>query len=158
MSRYPPTDIRERTFQFACAIVRFCNGLSETPGAPRHIAYQLLDAGTSIGANVEEAKAAYSKREFISKNSIALKEARETLFWLRLVAACALARGDDLEHLLDEANQIVAILTSTVRTARLRLVGKFAILLPSSFFLLTSNFFLLTFHLSRFLDHDSPGH
>jgi four helix bundle protein len=145
MSRYPPTDIRERTFQFACAIVRFCNALSASSGAPRHIAYQLLNAGTSIGANVEEAKAAYSKREFISKNSIALKEAREALFWLRLATACGLAGDKEANRLVDEANQLVAILTSTVRTARLRLPAKtLAILLTSHFSLLTSYFLLLT--------------
>jgi hypothetical protein len=95
-------------------------------GRTRQTAYQLLDAETSIGANVEEAKAAYCKREFISKNSIALKEARE----------------EEIERLVDEANQVVAILTSTVRTARLRMAAK--IRYTSNFFLLTSHFLLLS--------------
>jgi four helix bundle protein len=86
---------------------------------------------------VEEAKAAYSKREFVLKNSIALKEARETLFWLRLLVACALASGEETERLVDEAHQLVAILTSTVRTARFRMAAKLVILLTSSFLLLT---------------------
>jgi four helix bundle protein len=101
MPQYLPQDIRERTFQFACAIVRFCNKLSTAPGAARQIAYQLLNAGTSVDANVEEAKAAYSKREFISKNSIALKEARETLFWLRVIASCFFLLTSHLSRFLE---------------------------------------------------------
>jgi four helix bundle protein len=141
----PPTEIRERTFQFACAIVRFCSAMSAVPGPSRVVALQLLDAGTSIGANLEEAKAAYSRREFISKNSIALKEARETLYWLRIINSCSLADSHECLPLLDEANQLVAILTATVKTARARLLTKLAILLTSSLLLLT---FLLLFHLS----------
>jgi four helix bundle protein len=136
MSPKQPAEIRDRTFQFACAIVRFCGSMSAVPGAPRHVGHQLLRAGTSIGANLEEAKAAYSRREFISKSSIALKEARETLYWLRVIDTCALVPREQLEPILDEANQLVAILTVTVRTARARLAQK----LSSSFFLLTSNF------------------
>jgi len=136
MDKQPLRDIRERTFEFACAIVKFCRVLGAAPGAQRHIAGQLLNAGTSVGANVEEARAAYSKREFISKNSIALKEAREALYWLRIIKTCALAPPEQVTSLLDEANQLVAILTATVKTARLRLAA-LAILLPSSFLLLT---------------------
>ena len=79
---------------------------------------QLLKSGTSIGANVEEAKAAYSRREFAAKNSIALKEAREALYWLRSMSACKLASNDQIEALIDEAHQFVAILTAIVKTAR----------------------------------------
>ena len=58
MDKQPPRDIRERTFEFACAIVKFCRTLGTTPGVQRHIAGQLLNAGTPVGANVEEAKGA----------------------------------------------------------------------------------------------------
>jgi len=50
-----PRDLRERTFLFASDIVRFCHDVGKEPGAPRQISWQLLDAGTSIGANTEEA-------------------------------------------------------------------------------------------------------
>ena len=70
---------------------------------------QLLDASTSVGANVEEAQDAYSRREFAHKNSIALKEARESRFWLRLLSK---EHSDEsITELFDEANQLVAILT-----------------------------------------------
>ena len=80
-------DIRERTFQFGLRIIKLCNELNKKPGVSRDISRQLLKAGTSVGANPEEAKAAQSKPNFVSKNSIALKEARESHYWLRLLIA-----------------------------------------------------------------------
>jgi four helix bundle protein len=62
--------------------------------------------------------AAYSRREFAVKNSIALKEAREVRYWLRLIAACGLADERAVRPLLAESNELVFILTAVVRTAR----------------------------------------
>src|SRR5216117_1007344 len=90
MPQTHPTDLRERTFRFACDIVRFCRELSAEPGVVRNIAWQLADAGTSVAANYEEAKASYSRREFAVKNCIVLKEARESRLWLRLIIECRL--------------------------------------------------------------------
>jgi len=114
-----PRDLRERTFLFACDIVRFCSQLGKDPGAPRQISWQLLDSGTSIGANTEEAKGAYSRREFAAKNSIVLRECRETLFWLRVILATRLAPAERVEPLRQEADELVSIFTATVRRARL---------------------------------------
>lgn len=80
-------DIRERTFDFVVRIVKLCQYLDEKPGVGQTLGKQLLRSGTFIGANIEEAQAGQSKPDFISKNAIALKEARETLYWLRLLAA-----------------------------------------------------------------------
>ncbi|HVF87307.1 MAG TPA: four helix bundle protein [Pyrinomonadaceae bacterium] len=80
-------DIRERTFDFAVRIVKLCQHSDEKPGVRRMLGKQLLRSGASIGANIEEAQAGQSKPDFISKNAIALKEERETLYWLRLLAA-----------------------------------------------------------------------
>jgi four helix bundle protein len=82
-----PMDIRERAFGFAVRVIRLYRHLDEKPGVGRISGKQLLRAGTSIGANVEEAQAGQSRADFISKNAIALKEARETHYWLRLLAA-----------------------------------------------------------------------
>ena len=84
----------------------------------RHVANQLLDAGTSVGANAAEAKSAHSRREFAAKNSIALKEARESTFWLRLILECGLAPDAEADRLLKEAGELTGILTATVRSAR----------------------------------------
>src|SRR5436190_24099551 len=99
-----PLDLAERTFQFACEIVQFCRRISVEPGVVRQIAWQLADAGTSVAANYEEAKGAYSRREFAVKNCIVLKEARESRLWLRIVLACDLAPAADAQPLYDEAN------------------------------------------------------
>jgi four helix bundle protein len=114
-----PRDLCERTFRFASEIVTFCVELAGTPGARRQIAGQLLNAGTSVGANAEEAKGAYSRREFACKNSIVLREARETLYWLRLIEATRLSTSSALAALIEEANQLVAIYTVTVRNSKL---------------------------------------
>src|SRR3954469_16974550 len=112
-------DLADRTFTFACAIVKFCLKLSAQPGVTRQIAWQLADAGTSIAANYEEAKAAYSRREFTAKTSIVLKEARESRLWLRVIAANHLARAEDLDPLLKESNELVAIFTASMKTLSL---------------------------------------
>jgi four helix bundle protein len=80
-----PRDIKERTFEFALRIIKLCQHLDRRPGVPRGLSYRLFKAGTSVGANVEEAQAGQSRPDFISKNSIALKEARECHYWLRLL-------------------------------------------------------------------------
>jgi hypothetical protein len=69
-----PKDIRERAFEFALRIIKLCQHLDKKPGVPRTLSYQLLKAGTSVGANIEEAQAGQSRPDFISKNSIAFLE------------------------------------------------------------------------------------
>ena len=85
-------DIRDRTFEFACDIVLFCDALFHQGGIARILAPQLVRCGTSIGANLEEARDGESRPDFISKCSIALKEARETTFRLRVAERCRLDR------------------------------------------------------------------
>jgi four helix bundle protein len=117
MDKSPPWDIRERSFRFACDIVRFCQRLSKTPDC-RRLADQLFDAGTSVGANAEEAKSAYSRRGFAMKNCISLKESRESVFWLRLVVECQLTDDPETQRQLKEAGELVGIFTATVRSSR----------------------------------------
>jgi four helix bundle protein len=74
--------ILDRSYQFALRIIKIGQQLPESNGA-RIIGNQLLRAGTSVGANIEEAVGAYSKPEFTHKMSVALKEARESHYWLR---------------------------------------------------------------------------
>ena len=80
-------DIRERTFAFAVRIVKLCKYLGKNSDVPKSVINQLLNAGTSVGANLEEAQAGQTKPDFIHKNSISLKEARESNFWLKLILA-----------------------------------------------------------------------
>jgi len=111
-------DIRERTFEFALRIIKLCDELNRKPGVCRDLSRQLLKAGTSVGANTEEAQAAQSKPDFISKNSIALKEARESHYWLRLLIAGEIMPEKKLAGLRDEAEEIKRILGSIVVSAK----------------------------------------
>ena len=141
MANNPPFDLAERTFRFACAIVRFCRKLAQEPGVTRHIAWQLADAGTSIAANYEEAKAAYSRRDFTAKSSIVLKEARESRMWLRLIEAEQLAPIDEVRPLLSEANELVAIFTTSMKRLRLTVsAGLICLLLAAACSLSYFNF------------------
>ena len=90
----------------------------KTPGVSRTLSGQLLRSGTSIGANVEEGQASQSKADFVSKYSIACKEAREAHYWLRLIAATDIISKDRLGDLMDEANQLIAILTTIIKKTK----------------------------------------
>jgi len=105
-------DFQSRSFQFACDVVRLFRLLDGN--VPRELTRQILRSGTSIGANLSEGKAAQSRRDLKSKFSIALKEARETHFWLRLIAATYPHLEATVADTLDESNQLVAILTTSV--------------------------------------------
>ncbi len=116
--RMQKRDIRERAFEFAVRIIKLCQHLDEKPGVSRNLSRQLLNAGTSVSANVEEAQAAQSKADFISKNSIALKEARETHYWLRLLIAAKIMPERSLAELRDEAEELKRILGSIIVSAK----------------------------------------
>jgi four helix bundle protein len=77
-----------------------------------------LRSGTSIGANVEEAQAGQSKPDFISKYSIALKEARETVYWLRLLIATEVLPAQRLSELQNEAEELMRIIGSIIVSAK----------------------------------------
>jgi len=118
MSATPVWDIRERSFEFACGVVRFCLNLNAKREL-RSISDQLLRAGTGVASNAEEAKSAYSRRIFALKNSYALSEARESQLWLRMIVRCELSDDpDEGKRLLQECGELVGILTATVRTTR----------------------------------------
>lgn len=111
-------DICARTFEFARRIVRLCRKRQEQRGIGRTLSSRLLRSGTSIGANVEEAQGGQSRNDFISKISIARKEARETHYWLRLLAAEEIVGRQRLTDIVSECNGIVAILTAIIKKAK----------------------------------------
>jgi len=82
------------------------------------IASQLLRSGTSIGANVEEALAGQSRKDFFAKMSIASKEARETNYWLRLIIDTGIFNKQQCQILLEESQELIKILTSIVKTGK----------------------------------------
>jgi len=109
--------IDERTYKFALRITKLISSLPHNPTSAV-LGKQVLRSGTSIGANVEEAYAAVSSREFIQKMSIALKEARETHYWLRLIKDAELVTAARIDSLIQEALEIKLILGKTVTTSK----------------------------------------
>jgi four helix bundle protein len=105
-------EIQTRTFNFSVRIVRLHQHLIKSGETSKILSNQILRSGTSIGANLEEAQAGQSKADFLSKCSISLKEARETHYWLRLLDACELIPTEKIAPITQEANEIIAILTT----------------------------------------------
>ncbi|HEY5615819.1 MAG TPA: four helix bundle protein, partial [Bacteroidota bacterium] len=112
-----PEDIRKRTFRFAVTIVKLSGELGNDRAA-NVIAKQIIRSGTSIGANAQEAVAAHSKQDFIYKTNIALREARETLYWLKLIQELSILKPSTIQTVLQEAEEITKILGAIVSTAR----------------------------------------
>lgn len=112
------TDLPERTFKFAIRVMKVCRHVEKQTGVTRRLAGQLFDSATSIGANVEEAQGAQSRKDFIHKNNIAMKEARETTYWLRLLIASGCVGEERVDALLAESREIASILGKVVVTAR----------------------------------------
>ena len=113
-----PKEICQRTFEFALRIVRLGQLLDEKPGVGRTLGRQVLRSGTSIGANLEEAQGGQSRADFISKCSIARKEARETHYWLRLLTASEILPRERMEDLINECNELIAILTAIIKRTK----------------------------------------
>lgn len=107
-----PQKITDRSFAFAVRVVKLCQCLDEIPGGSRTLGRQLIRSGTSIGANLEEGVAAQSEADYLTKCSIACKEARETLYWLRLLVASEMTSSERMDGLIQECRELVAILTS----------------------------------------------
>jgi four helix bundle protein len=108
------TSITQRTEEFAIRIIKACVFLDEKPGVTRTLGKQLIRSGTSIGANVHEAQSAQSTKDFINKLEIALKEARETEYWLRILIKSDLVPELRFKPLLEEVAQIKAIIAASV--------------------------------------------
>ena len=105
--------IRRKSFEFALEIIKLYQELQDKREFV--LSKQLLRSGTSIGANVEEASAGQSRRDFLAKMAIASKEARETRYWLRLLQESDLV-DVDVSQALAHIDQIVRILTPIVKT------------------------------------------
>lgn len=112
------SDLPDRMFAFAERIVRLCVFLEQNGRVSTTLATQLLRSGTSVGANVEEAGSAESRKDFVHKHAIACKEARESHYCLHLLAASELVPKERLEPLITEANKLIAIFTTIIKKSR----------------------------------------
>jgi len=111
----PKYDLEERLLNFTASIVRLADSLPNTK-AGNHVAGQLLRCGTSPLANHGEVEAAESRKDFLHKLRICLKELRETWRWLRLIGHLELTRNDQLRAPLAEVEELIRIFAASVRT------------------------------------------
>ena len=109
--------ILDLSFEFALKIIEFYKKLTEKKEFV--ISKQILRSGTSIGANIEEAQGAQSKKDFINKMSVAYKEARETNYWLRLLEKSSLTEVN-VKNLLEKSEELMKIISSIITTTKNR--------------------------------------
>jgi len=110
-------EVSERLLNYGVGAIRVVESLPRTL-AGRRIGDQLLRSSISVGANYEEAQAAESREDFVHKLQIALKELRESNYWLRLLAKAGIAPGNQLSAILDESSQLRAMLSKAVATTK----------------------------------------
>jgi four helix bundle protein len=114
-----PEDIEERAFRYALRVVGLYQYLERRGGAGRTIGSQLLRSATSVSANIEEARSGCSRKEYAYRFDVAQREAKESLYWLRLLAESGLVQRARLDGLMAETDELVAIITTIcVRTKR----------------------------------------
>lgn len=109
--------VKEKSFRFAVRIVKLYRFFTIEKNE-YVLSKQLLRSGTSIGSNIEEANSGQTKKDFIAKLSIALKEAKETHYWLRLMFECNYFDEKMYKSFLDECEELIMLLTSIIKTSR----------------------------------------
>jgi four helix bundle protein len=112
-------DIEERSMQYAVRAIRLFRHLKSLQDEVASIlGRQYVRSATSVGANLIEARGGESKRDFIHKCALAQKEAREFLYWLNLLARAEIVSSDQLAPMVQENNELIAIITAIIRNTR----------------------------------------
>ncbi len=109
--------MKERTQSFALRIIKLVESLPNTQTA-NIVGKQLLRCGTSVGANYRAACRGKSRADFVSKLGIVEQEADEVIYWIEILIKSDLIKHSKVENLLDETKQILAIIVSSINTAR----------------------------------------
>lgn len=107
-----------KSFNFAVRITKFYSFKIKNDFQLNDLLRQILRSGTSIGANVAEAQEAISKKDFINKLSIALKEARETEYWLKVLNEASIIDNKEFESLINDCNEIIKLLVTILKTLK----------------------------------------
>ncbi|MBI3123951.1 MAG: four helix bundle protein [Ignavibacteriales bacterium] len=108
----------QKAFGFSIRIVKLYKYLLQKDKSYEPLYKQLLRSGTSIGANVSEAQSAPTKKDFINKLSISLKESRETEYWIRLLKETEIINQQEYDSLIKDCDELERLLTSSIKTAR----------------------------------------
>ena len=113
-------DLEERLVEYAVRVIRLSEALPDTK-AGKHVSAQLLRSGTSPAPNYGEAQSAESKQDFVHKIKIALKELKETRIWINVIIKAGMVKSPkSLHSLLQETEELIAILFASAQTARRR--------------------------------------
>lgn len=112
-----PEQMRARTKQFALRVVKLFRVLPRSPDV-QVMGRQVLRSGTSVAANYRAVCRARSSAEFLAKMGIVIEEADETVFWLELLTESGIVRAGQMEALLQEANELLALFAASAQTAR----------------------------------------
>ena len=110
-------NVQDKSFRFAVRIVKLCKIL-RNERQEYVLSKQLLRSGTSIGANISEAQQAQSRPDFVAKLSISLKEASETIYWLRLLEATDYLTKAEFDSIITDCVEIEKILTSSIKSLK----------------------------------------
>ena len=113
-------DLKKRTKQFGLRVIRLVESLPSSQTA-RVIGNQLLRSGLSVGANYRAACRGRSKADFISKAGISLEEADESLYWMEMLQEAGVVPVEKMKDLMKETDELVAIFTSSIKTAKANL-------------------------------------
>jgi four helix bundle protein len=124
------TDLKDRTKKFAVDVIRFCSRLPREQEF-RVIGNQLIRCASSVGANYRSASRAKSKLDFIAKLGIVEEEADEACYWLELIEGLGMTEAKETVALKAEANQLVAIVVASKKTARANLTANAVRELPT---------------------------
>ena len=110
--------IKDKSFDFAVRIIKLYKYYSKTEGQLEPILKQLLRAGTSIGANVHEAQGAITKKDFINKLQISLKEANESEYWINLLYKTNILNSEQFQSLENDCKELIKLLTSILKSLK----------------------------------------
>jgi four helix bundle protein len=110
-------ELSNRLLDFAVSVIKLADKMDKTT-ASKHIAGQLIRSVTSSGANYQEACGGESRKDFIHKLQISLKEMRESLYWLKLIERAILTAEPDIKILVKEADELTRILGKSIVTAK----------------------------------------
>ena len=120
-----PQDIRERAFRYALRSIKLYKSIQEGKDSAGWIlSRQYLRSATSIGANIEEAQSGESRADFLHKYGIAQKEAKESLYWLRLMVASGIVPQARLDPLIRETDELIAVITAIIVNTKKAMRGE----------------------------------
>ncbi|QQS36236.1 MAG: four helix bundle protein [Ignavibacteriales bacterium] len=111
--------VLEKSFKFSVRIIKLYKFLLKNNFSIEPIVKQILRSGTSIGANITEAQNSPSSKDFINKLNIALKEARETEYWINLLNASDIINNKSFESLSNDCKELIKLLISIIKTSKL---------------------------------------